>query len=122
MQYLNTMLWETMDKIVSPYSRCISRGPKVTVIDEKSGKCNLLGITFESACKQPSHIVGRSLRDYEPSKTEAIIGDGNCIFRGLSKIITGSENSDLQLRCIISRFIASEGTTKLGGYFISEQT
>ena len=94
----------------SPYSRCISRGPKITVIDEnwKRSKCNLLGITFESTCEQPSNIVGRPLRDYEPSKTEAVIGDGNCLFRCLSKINTGSENSHLQLRCIISRFIASE--------------
>ena len=81
-----------------------------------------LGITFESTCKQPSHIVGRSVRDYEPSKTEFIIGDGNCLFRYLSKIIPGSEGSHLQLRCIISRFIASEGTTKLGWHFISKQT
>ena len=81
----------------SPYSRSISRGSKITGIYEnwQRSKCNLLGITFESTCKQPSHIVGRSLRDYEPSKTEAIIGDGNCLFRCLSKIITVSENNHL---------------------------
>ena len=125
MQYLNTMLWENFDKTVSArIPDAYPEDPKVTVIDEnwKRSKCNLLGITFESTCEQPSNIVGRSLRDYEPSKTETIIGDGNCLFRCLSKINTGSENSLLQLRCIISRFIASEGTTKLGWYFISKQT
>ena len=103
MQYLNTMLWETFDETVP--ARIPDAYPEDPMI-----------IKFESACKQPSHIVGRSLRDYEPLKTEVILGDGSCLLRCLSKITTGSENSHLQLRCTISQFISSERTTKLGWY------
>ena len=80
------MFWETFDETVSArIPDAYPVGPKITVIDEnwQRSKCNILGITFESTCKQPSQIVGRSLRDYESSKT--------C----LSKINTGSENSHL---------------------------
>ena len=35
----------------------------------------------------------------------------------LSVLITGSQENHLQLRAIISRFIASEGTTQLQWYF-----
>ena len=47
---------------------------------------------------------------------ENIIGDRNCLFRYLSKIITGNQESHFQLRSIISHLIASEGTTKLAWY------
>ena len=125
MEYLNTMLWETFDEkdqtvITDDYPDDL----KITVLDEnwQRSKCVLLGITFDSVSKQPSDLVGQPLSKYEPELTEKIQGDGNCLFRCLSKIITGSENSHLQLRSIICRFIASEGTTKLGWYFKSKQT
>ncbi|XP_052276203.1 uncharacterized protein LOC127875286 isoform X2 [Dreissena polymorpha] len=38
------------------------------------------------------------LRDTEPLATESIIGDGNCFFRSLSYIITGSESQHFQVR------------------------
>ena len=81
-----------------------------------------MGITFDSVSKQPSDLVGQPLSKYEPELTDNIKGDGNCLFRCLSKITTGSKKSHLQLRSIISRFIASEGTTKLGWYFKPKQT
>ena len=125
MEYLNTMLWETFHKkdqtiITDVYTD----DPKITVIDEnwQRSKCAILGITFDSVSKQPSDLIGQPLSKYEPELTENIKGDCNCLFRCLSKIITGSENSHLHLRSIISRIIASEGTTKLGWYFKSKQT
>ena len=63
------MLWETFNETVSArIPDAYPEDPKITLIDEnwQRSKCIFLGITFESACKQPSHIVGRSLRDYEP--------------------------------------------------------
>ena len=123
MQYLNTMLWETLsntDTLPNPCPEC----PQIVVIDEswQRSMCNFLGLTFDLVSKQPSNIVGRLLRDFEPYETDDIVGDGNCLFRCLSKIITGSQDSHLQLRSLISRFIASEGTSKLGWYFKSKQT
>ena len=79
--------------------------------------CEKLGLEFHSTIRQPTNIVGELLCGYEPSMTENIVGDGNCIFRCLSKIITGSQESHSQLRDIIVSFIASEGTTKLAGIF-----
>ena len=97
--------------------------PRINVIDEnwQRSKCDMLAISFESVCRQPSSIVGQSLSGFEPFETEHIEGDGNCLFRCLSKLVTGSENSHLQIRSIISRFIASEGTKKLGWYFKIKQ-
>ena len=118
------MLWETFDEkdqtiIIDAYPD----DPKITVIDEnwQRSKCAILGITFDSVNKQPSDLVGQPLSKYETELTENIKGDGNCLFKCLSKITTGSENNHLQLRSIISRFIASEGT-KLGWYFKSKQS
>ena len=125
MEYLNTMLWETFcEKDQTIITDAYPDDPKITVIDEnwQRSKCAILRITFDSVSKQPSDLIGQPLSKYELELTENIKGDGNCLFRCLSKIITGSENSHLQLRFIISRFIASEGTTKLGWYFKSKQT
>ena len=81
----------------------------------------MLAISFESVCRQPPSIVRQSLSGFEPFETEHIEGDGNCLFRCLSKLVTGSGNSHLQIRSIISRFIASEGTRKLGCYFKTKE-
>ena len=125
MQYLNTMLWDTLPD-TTPYHFPDNRAksPEIDVIDEKwqRNKCNILGLTFDSVSRQPSNIVGRPLSGYEPYETEDIKRDGNCLFRCLSKIITGSQNSHLQLRSLIARFIASEGTSKLGWCFRSKRT
>ena len=97
--------------------------PRINVIDEnwKRTKCDMLGISFVPFVDQPSNIIGQSLSGFEPSETDYIEGDGNCLFRCLSKLVTGSENSHLQLRSIISRFIASEGTKKPGLYSKTKQ-
>ena len=102
----------------------VSRRSKGAIITEswKRSKCNILGLIFESVIKQPFNIVGQPLRNFEPWQTEKIGRDGNCLFRCLSQILTGNQINHLKLRSIISRFIASEGTTKPYRYFKSKQT
>ena len=122
---MNTILWESFDETAA--NRVLNTfpdDPRISVIDEtwQRSKCDLLGLKFTSVCRQPDYLVGRHLRDYEPWEREEIEGDGNCLFRCFSKLISGSEESHLQLRSIISRFIASEGTRRLGWYFISKKT
>ena len=107
------MLWESFDETAA--NRVLNTfpdDPRISVIDEtwQRSKCDLLGLKFTSVCRQPDYLVGRHLRHYEPWEREEIEGDGNCLFRCFSKLISGSEESHLQLRSIISRFIASEGT------------
>ena len=125
MEYLNTILCKTFDeRTQSVITDASPDDSKITVLDEnwQPSKCVLLGITFKSVGKQPSDLVGKPLSKYEPELTGKIKGDGNCLFRSLYKIITGSENSHLQIHSIICRFFSSEGTTKLGWYFKSKQT
>ena len=119
MQYLNTILWETFPKDFNRNTPAIPEGiPKVAVVSEKWKRdtCSKLGLTFQSSIRQPSNI-GQPISDYEPWQTEDIDGDGNCLFRCLSKILTGSQESHIQVRRIVASFIASEGTTRLGWYF-----
>ena len=51
------------------------------------------------------------------------LADGNCLYtRCLSKILTGEQDDHIQLRTLISHFIASEGTTRLAWYFKQKST
>ena len=112
------MLWDTFPKHPEyPQPKFIAK-PKVNVIDEvwQREKCAMLGLTFHSITKQPCQLIDQPLSDYQPWENEPIIGDGNCLFRCLSQMITGGQNSYGELRTIIASFIASEGTTQLGWY------
>ena len=71
--------------------------------------CEKLGLVYESSIKQPENLVGGRISEFQTWETESIRGDGNCFFRCLSKILTGNDNSHIQLRAIIAKFIASEG-------------
>ena len=64
MQYRNTMLWESFHDAVplrNPYDTPMD--PRINVIDEnwQRSKCDMLAISFESVCRQPSSIVGSHL-------------------------------------------------------------
>ena len=114
------MLWETYpDDWRNWIPNMAVKSPTITVVGEawQRDKCAMLGLTYQTNCRQPDHLIDEPLYRYQPWETEAIVGDGNCLFRCLSKIITGEQDSHQQLRRIISNFIASEGTTKLGWYF-----
>ena len=110
MQYSNTMIWEILSDTDTHLPDPCADFPKIVVIDEswQRSMCNSIGLNFYSDSKQPSNIAGLLLRDYEPYETDDIVGDGNCLFRCLSKIIMG----------MISRSIASEGTSKMDGILI----
>ena len=58
----------------------------------------------------------------EPWQTSSIEGDGNCFFRCIAEIITGSQEDHSIFRSTIASFIASEGTTRLGWYFKQKNT
>ena len=124
MQYLNTMLWETFEESIPAHGPDIPTSPEVNVVNQlwQKNKCNLLGLPFESVSKQPVNYNGQPLKKYKPWETENIIRDGNCLFRCLSNVITGNQNSHLQLRTIIARYIATKGTSRLGWYFKTKQT
>ena len=125
MQYLNTMFWETIPDSYSSYIPNPSRSdPLIQIINEdwQRRKCAILGLTFDSVMKQPGNLIRQPLKYYQPWEADNIMRDGNCLFRCPSKIITGSQNSHLEIRSIIARFIASEGSTRLGWYFKSKRT
>ena len=71
-------------------------------------------ILFKS--EQPFHLVGHSLSNYRPWETTNIGKDGNCLFRCLSHIITGNQESHREVRQLIAHYIASEGLHKIGWY------
>ena len=119
MQYLNTTLWDTFPEDWSEKTPEIPEGiPTIKVVTGKWQRdtCSRLGLTFHSSIRQPRNLVGQPISEYLPWETESIIEDGNCLYRCLLKIIT-SQESHVQLRKIITNFIASEGTTTLGWYF-----
>ena len=85
-------------------------------------KCRLLNLTFDSLSNQPTNFIGQQLCYCRPWETETIIGDGNCLFRCLSQIITGNQHEHLKIRSIIANFIASKGTSQLAWYFRQKKT
>ena len=119
MEHLNKVLWDTFPENGFHKGPEIEREPKTSVIPTtwQIEMCQKLGVLYHSPLKQPANIVEHSLSGYQPWETESIIGNGNCLFRCLSKIITGCEESNPQICYIITSFIASEGITKIGWYF-----
>ena len=80
-------------------------------------RCNLLGIQFQQPTDQNSTMAGQKLRDFEPLKCDTIEGDGNCLFRCLSKVISGSEEYHAKVRGEICRYMLSDGKDIIGWYF-----
>ena len=75
--------------------------------------CSKLGIIYQEMIKQPSTLVC----DYLPWESEAIEKDGNCLFRCISKLISGSQDHYAKIRGEICRFIAKDGKEALKWYF-----
>ena len=61
--------------------------------------CVLLGLNFEGS--NAVEKVGACTPLSSPQKIKPIQGDGNCMFRALSYVITGSEKHHLQVRANI---------------------
>ena len=85
-------------------------------VDWQREKCSQLKIPFIEPIKQPTNFSGCKLRKYLPWQYEHIAKDGNCLFRCLSKIISGSQYHP-KIRGEIVRFIAKYGKDKLQWYF-----
>ena len=86
-------------------------------IEWQKDKCNLLDIKFRQRTDQHSSIEGHKLRLFEPWKFDTITGDGNCLFRCLSKIISGTEEYHTKLRGEICRYMLSDGKDYISWYF-----
>ena len=67
--------------------------------------CVLLGLNFEGSNAMEKGGACNPLSS--PQKIKPIQGDGNCMFRALSYVITGSEKHHLQVRANILEHIAS---------------
>ncbi|KAI6651857.1 hypothetical protein LOD99_4736 [Oopsacas minuta] len=84
-----------------------SDNPIITPIttEWQKEKCNLLEIQFQQPTDQHSTMAGRRTRDYEPWKCSSIERDGNCLFRCLSKLISGSQEYHAKIRGEICRYM-----------------
>ena len=63
--------------------------------------CSKLGFhqVTDAGVNEASTHYGKTFHwKTEPTKTQAIVGDGNCLFRAVSKAISGSEDNHKELR------------------------
>ena len=74
--------------------------------------CVLLGLNFEGSNAMEKGGVCTPLSC--PQKFKPIQGDGNCMFRALSYVITGSEKYHLQVRANILEHMESIASLILG--------
>ena len=79
-------------------------------------KCQQLGISFCEKFEQQPALTGSLLRKFVPWQTEKISMDGNCFFRTISKILSGSEKNHVKLRAEVCRYIISEGNSIINQY------
>ena len=70
--------------------------------------CQRLDMPFQKADLKHENI-GEKLFDRNP-KVKTILGDGNCLFRGLAVAITGWETAHLAFRQLICEHISEVGT------------
>ena len=86
-------------------------------IEWQKVKCDLLGIQFQQQTDQHSSLEGQVLGNFEHWRPASITGDGNCLFRCLSKVISGSEEDHAKLRGEICRYMLDEGKDEISWYF-----
>ena len=72
-------------------------------------KCQLLGISYEECLEQQPALTGSLLTKFIPLRTEKIGMDGNCFFRCISKIVSGTEKHYAKLRAEVCRFMVTDG-------------
>ena len=86
-------------------------------IEWQKEKCDLLGIQLQQQTDQHSSLAGQVLGNFEPWRSPSITGDGNCLFRCLSKVISGSEEDHAKLLGEIYRYMVGEGKDEISWYF-----
>ena len=68
-------------------------------------RCEAFGLELHRAnTKHGNHPVPININQ-DPSSTMRIVGDGNCFFRALSHIITGSQENYHELRLLVTSFM-----------------
>ena len=88
-------------------------------------KCNLLGLPFEKPLSHAEYYIQQPLSSFVPLEQEPIEPDGNCFFRALSAVLTGSQSNFAKLRGEIYRFIGIQGAGFISRYLqvkFSEQS
>ena len=81
--------------------------------------CQELGLRF--VCANACDVGGPDVKLRHPTFGHRILGDGNCLFRAFSYLITGAEDQHFELRCRIVERLTSVGHRLLVNY-ISEAT
>ncbi|KAI6657128.1 hypothetical protein LOD99_15914 [Oopsacas minuta] len=86
-QYLNTMLWETIDEWWPKRSPELHNNPIILIVTESwpQDKWNLLDLPFNSVSNQPTNYVEQQLCSYKPWETETIVGGRNAYFGACHK-------------------------------------
>ena len=80
--------------------------------------CNLTGLQFVSRCDLEGG--GPSVPLTRPHRVRHILGDGNCLFRSLSYIITGTEAQHLQVREALLNHLVSIEDMMIGHHISGE--
>ena len=62
-------------------------------IEWKKKICSQLEISFETSIEQHSSLNGQKLENFTPLRCDDILGDGNSLFRCISRILSGSEKN-----------------------------
>ena len=77
---------------------------------------NKLGLTHEIALIQAKTYMGEELKIVIPLAELPIVVDGNCLFRALSAILTGSQDRYSKISAGICRFMVTEGASFVSRY------
>ena len=93
--------------------RCEDARIQPISIEWQHDKCNQLNLPFSEPIEQHHILIGKPLGEFQPWQTCKIRGDGNCYFRCLSKMITGSEAHYVNLRNELGCYMVFEGSEKL---------
>ena len=70
-------------------------------------KCRLLGLSFIHSNYIKSVRIGLS---QAPLATVRIKGDGNCFFRSLSQVLTGSQDYHEEVRLLVTSYMVHNST------------
>ena len=93
-------------------------GPTYNPVTEEwqKQKCHQLGISFGETFEQQPTLTGTLLSKIIPWQTEKISMDGNCFFRCISKILSGTQDHHMKLRGEVSRYMVTNGRSIIKRY------
>ena len=93
-------------------------GPTYNPVTEEwqKQKCQQLGISFRETFEQQPTLTGTLLSKIIPWQTEKLSMDGNCFFRCISKILSGTQDHHMKLRGEVSRYMVTNGRSIIKRY------